>query len=145
MSSDVAVNLLIFVRILYRRDELMETVEIKSKRFAVRIARMVDYLRKEKKEFIITNQVLRSGTSIGANISEAQSSPSKKDFLAKMYIAFKECGETLFWLETLYKSGILTDMEYKSINHDCIEIRKMLSAITKTTKQNLEKESKKMK
>ena len=145
MSSDVAVNLLIFVRILYRRDELMETVEIKSKRFAVRIARMVDYLRKDKKEFIITNQVLRSGTSIGANISEAQSSPSKKDFLAKMYIAFKECGETLFWLETLYKSGILTDMEYKSINHDCIEIRKMLSAITKTTKQNLEKESKKMK
>lgn len=123
----------------------METVEIKSKRFAVRIARMVDYLRKEKKEFIITNQVLRSGTSIGANISEVQSSPSKKDFLAKMYIAFKECGETLFWLETLYKSGILTDMEYKSINHDCIEIRKMLSAITKTTKQNLEKESKKMK
>ena len=102
----------------------METVEEKSRRFAVRIVRMADYLRQEKKEYVVSTQVLKSGTSVGANIAEAESTPSKRDFHAKMYIAFKECNETIFWLETLHKSGKLNDKEFQSIYKDCCDIRK---------------------
>ena len=120
----------------------MESVEDKSRKFSVRIIRMSDYLKREKQEYVISNQVLRSGTSIGANGTEAQNAPSKRDFLAKMYIAFKECRETLFWLDSLHKAGKLTDKEYQSIYDDCVEIKRMLSSITKTTKENLKKEKK---
>lgn len=118
----------------------METVEEKSRRFAVRIVRMADYLRQEKKEYIVSTQVLKSGTSVDANIAEAESTPSKRDFHAKMYIALKECNETIFWLETLHKSGKLNDKEFQSIYKDCCDIRNMLAAITKTTRENIEKE-----
>ena len=108
----------------------------KSKNFALRIIALYKYLCAEKKEFVLSKQVLRSGTSIGANIAEANCACSNKDFLAKMYIAFKECAETAYWLELLYKAQYLSQLEFDSINSDCIELKKMLSSITKTLKEN---------
>lgn len=110
-------------------------IKNKSLIFAKRIIKLYKYLCEEKKEYILSKQLLRSGTSIGANIQEAECGISKKDFLAKMYIAFKECVETEYWLELL-KDDYLSEEEYKSIKADCEELRKILSSITKTTKEN---------
>ena len=104
----------------------------KSKDFSLRIIKLYKYLCNEKQEYVLSKQLLRSGTSIGANISEANCAFSKKDFLAKMYIAFKETAETVYWLELLYKSEFLNKSEFDSINSDCLEIQKLLSSITKT-------------
>lgn len=87
----------------------------KSKLFAIRIVRLYRHLCDEKKEWILSKQMLRSGTSIGANVVEAQAAVSKKDFLAKMYISFKECCETEHWLELLHETGYLADAEFESI------------------------------
>ena len=95
-----------------------------SKAFAVRIVKLYKFLTEEKKEFVISKQILRSGTSIGANIAEAQSAFSKKDFLAKMYVSFKECTETLYWLELLFETEYLTKEQYTSIFNDAAEIKK---------------------
>ncbi len=108
----------------------------KSKRFALRVIRLYKYLRAEKDETVISKQILRCGTSIGANIAEAECAISSSDFLAKMYIAFKESAETIYWLELLYQSEYITQNEYISMLNDCEEIRKILSSITKTTKEN---------
>lgn len=108
----------------------------KSKEFSLRIIGLYKYLCDEKKEFVLSKQLLRSGTSIGANIAEANCAISKKDFLAKMYIAFKESSETAYWLELLYGAEYLSKTEFESINLDCIELQKILSSITKTTKDN---------
>jgi len=108
----------------------------KSEKFAVRIIRLYQFLTENKKEYVLSKQILRSGTSIGANITEAKSGFSKKDFLAKMYIAFKECSETLYWLNLLVKTDYLTEEQYNSISSDAIELRKILSSITKTAKEN---------
>lgn len=108
----------------------------KSKKFALRIIRMYKYLCGEKKEYVLSKQLLKSGTSIGANIAEANCAISKKDFLAKMYIAFKECSETAYWLELLYGAEYLSKDEFGSINSDCVELKKLLSSITKTMKDN---------
>ena len=108
------------------------TAREKSKRLAIRIVRLYQYLCDEKKEYVLSKQVLRSGTSIGANLAEAETAMSRKDFLAKVYIALKECSETLYWLELLYETDYLSKQEYESINSDCVEIRKMLSSTTKT-------------
>ena len=104
----------------------------KSLQFAKRIVFACQHLRSEKNEFVLSNQMLRSGTSIGANIAEAQYAMSQKDFLAKLYIALKECSETLYWLELLYSCNYLSSTEYRSLNADCDELRKLLSAIKKT-------------
>ncbi len=103
----------------------------KSKAFAVRIVKLYRYLC-EKKEFILSKQLLKSGTSIGANIAEANCAISKKDFFAKMHIAFKECAESQYWLELLYETEYLTQAEYQSISHDCMELYRLLSSVTKT-------------
>lgn len=108
----------------------------KSKSFALRIIALYKYLCDEKKEFVLSKQLLRSGTSIGANIAEASCAYSSKEFLAKMYIAFKECAETAYWLELLYKAQYLNQPEFDSINTDCTELQKILSSITKTMKTN---------
>ncbi|MBO5729143.1 MAG: four helix bundle protein [Paludibacteraceae bacterium] len=108
----------------------------KSKNFAIRIIRLCKLLQ-DRKEYIISKQVTRSGTSIGANISESQFAISKKDFQAKMYIALKETHETLYWLELLFKTEYITETEYESINKDCLELKKILSSITKTTKEKI--------
>ena len=109
----------------------------KSKLFAIRIVKLYHYLCDEKKEWVLSKQLLRSGTSIGANIVEAQAAVSKKEFLAKMYISFKECCETEYWLELLHETDYLSDSEFESINQDNIALKKMLSSITFTTSNNL--------
>ena len=108
----------------------------KSRQFAVRIIRLGQSLQPEKKEFILSNQIIRSGTSIGANIVEALKAISQKEFLQKMYIAFKECNETMYWLDLLYATDYLSEQQFQSLNNDCAELQKILSSITKTTKNN---------
>ena len=109
----------------------------KSKTFAIRIVRLYQYLCSEKKEFVLSKQLLRSGTSIGANLAESECAISKKDFLAKIYIALKECAETLYWLELLRETEYLSSAEYESIHSDCEELRKMLSSTTKTLSESI--------
>ena len=117
--------------------EQEKTVKYKSKKFAVRIVNLYKYLCEEKKEFVLSKQVLRSGTSIGANIAESECAISYKDFLSKIYIALKECAETIYWLDLLFDTDFLLDSEYNSIKSDCEEIRKMLSSTTKTMNSKL--------
>lgn len=116
---------------------MKNTAKVKSKRFAVRIVRLYQYLCNEKKEYILSKQLLRSGTSIGANLAEAECAISKKDFLSKVYIALKECAETKYWLELLFDTEYLTSAEFDSIVKDCEELRKMLSSTTKTINSTL--------
>ena len=104
----------------------------KSKNFAIRIVRLYQYLCTEKKEFVLSKQLLRSGTSIGANLAEAIYGISDKDFLSKMYISLKECAETKYWLELLFKTDYLTEQQYQSINEDCTELIKLLTTSEKT-------------
>lgn len=106
----------------------------KSRDFASRIIKMHQYLQQQKREFVMSKQILRSGTSIGANISEALCAQSKKDFYAKMYIAYKESSESLFWIDMLFENGYITGPQYESIRNDNLELVKILSAITKTQK-----------
>lgn len=113
------------------------TAAQKSKQFAVRIIRLYQYLSAEKKEYILSKQLLRSGTSIGANLAEGECSISKRDFLAKMYVALKECNESLYWLDLLYETDYLSEREYTSVQTDCNELKKMLSSITKTTQHRI--------
>jgi len=108
----------------------------KSLQFAVRVVNLSKYLNQEKKEYTLSKQVLKSGTSIGANLAESATAFSKKDFLSKIYIALKECSETQYWLELLYRTDYLTEEMYHSMQQDCEELRKMLSSTTKTIKEN---------
>ena len=114
-----------------------ETVAARSRQFAVRIVRLYQYLCDEKKEYILSKQLLRCGTSIGANIAERTCAFSRREFLSKMYIAFKECNETLYWLTLLKETDYLTEQEYLSIKADCDILYKMLSSITKTLRETI--------
>ena len=113
------------------------TAREKSKDFAVRIVNLYRHLCDEKKEFVLSKQVLRSGTSIGANLAEAEYAISDKDFLSKVYIALKENAETIFWLDLLCQTKYLTEMEYSSMNEDALELLKMLKSTTKTLSNKL--------
>ena len=106
----------------------------KSKAFAVRIVNLYKYLSNEKKEYVLSNQMLRSGTSIGANVHEAVQAQSRNDFISKMNIALKEASETEYWLELLHDTDYLSSDEYTSIAKDCSEINKILISIVKTSK-----------
>jgi four helix bundle protein len=112
-------------------------VREKSMAFAVRIVNLYKFLCVQKKEYVMAKQVLKAGTSIGANISEAEHAISRKDFLAKNYIAFKECAETKFWLELLQRTEYINADEYVSLSKDCDEIYRILAAITKTTRERI--------
>ena len=109
-------------------------VEEKSKDFAVRIVKLYKYLCSERQEYVMSKQVLRSGTSIGANIAEAQEGQSKKDFISKMSIALSEASETAYWLELLVRTEYITPSQYESINEDCKELIKLLTAIVKRSR-----------
>ena len=109
----------------------------KSMKFAVRIVKMYKYLCDEKHEYILSKQLVRSGTSIGANIHEAINGQSRKDFLSKMYVAFKEATETEYWINLLTKTDYITEKECGGILVDCVEIKKILNSIIKTTKQSI--------
>jgi four helix bundle protein len=111
----------------------------KSKAFAVRVVRLYQYLADKKNEYVLSKQLLRCGTSIGANVREASQAQSKKDFIAKMSIALKEASETEYWLELLFETGYITEQEFSSIMGDCKEINKVLTAIVKTSRASIEK------
>lgn len=96
------------------------------------MVRLYQYLRDDKREYVLAKQLLRAGTSIGANLAEAECAISRKDFLSKVYIALKECSETLYWLELLHETDYLTMEQYSSMQSDCEELRRILSATTKT-------------
>ena len=114
-----------------RNDELTT----QSMDYAVSIIQLVKQL-KAKRESIISNQIGRSGTSIGANIREAQYAHGKADFIAKLQIALKEANETGYWLELLYRTGYLTESEFKTLDSACTSIRVMLITSVKTAKDN---------
>ena len=110
------------------------SIQEKSFRFAVRIVKLCRYLQNEKKEFILTKQLLRSGTSIGANVSESQQAQSRPDFVSKLPIALKEATETEYWLRLLHETDYLSNEQFDSIFNDCNEVKSLLVAIVKTTK-----------
>lgn len=110
-------------------------IEEKAFAFAVRIVRLCSYLRAEKNEYVLSKQLLRSGTSIGANISEAQQGQSRADFISKMSISLKETAETKYWLRLLQATDYLTEKEFSSVYADCVEIEKMLTSIVKSSKE----------
>ena len=107
----------------------------KSLAFAKRTARCYRYLRDKKKEIVMSKQLLRCGTSIGANVREGQYAQSKKDFISKMNIALKEAGETDYWLDVIHSAGYFNDEEYTSLDADNKELLRMLAAIVKTSKE----------
>ena len=109
----------------------------KSKSFALRIVKLSKYLCAEKKEFVLSNQLLRSGTSIGANIREGTRAQTGADFYLKLTIALKEADESAYWLELLHESEYITKEQFESIYNDCNELIKILVAITKTQKLKL--------
>ena len=110
-------------------------VEEKSFRFAVRIVKLNQYLRTKKKEYVLSKQLLRSGTSIGANVAESQQAQSRADFVSKLEIALKETSETKYWLRLLHATEYLSDSQFESINTDCSELEKLLVSIVKSTKK----------
>jgi four helix bundle protein len=112
-------------------------VQEKSYAFALRIVKLYRLLCEERKEYVLSKQVLRSGTSVGANIEEAIGGQSEKDFAAKMAIAYKEARETHYWLRLMHDSGFLDESAFLSINHDCEELLKLLGSITKTLKDKI--------
>ena len=109
----------------------------KSYALALRIVELYKYLTEEKKEFVLSKQILRSGTSIGANVEEAEGAQSEKDFLSKMSIAYKEARETKYWLRLLNDSGYLEKNPTDSLFHDIEEVLKLIGSIQKTMKYKI--------
>ncbi len=107
----------------------------KSYAFAVRIVKLSKYLQKEKKEFVLSKQILRSGTAIGALIREAEFGQSKADFTSKMRIALKEANETGYWLAVLKDTNFINEKSFQSLQSDCKELIAMLVATVKTSKR----------
>ncbi len=116
-----------------KTDNLVQT---KSYAFAVRIVRLYQHLSVKKKEYVLSKQVLRSGTSVGANVEEAIGGQSRADFVAKLSIAYKEARETSYWLRLLKDTEYLTEPEFESIHADAEELCRIIGAIQKSTKGN---------
>jgi len=112
-------------------------VKNKSFAFAVRVVKLYQFLSEEKREFLLSKQLLRSGTSVGAMVREAEHAETKNDFKHKMGIAQKEINETIYWLELLKKTDYLKPDQFESINKDAVEIIKLITAILKSTKANI--------
>ena len=110
-------------------------VKVKSHKFAVRVINLYKLLANKRKEFVLCKQLLRSGTSIGANIREALNAESKADFVHKLAIAQKECDETCYWLELLHDTGFISDSEYNSIHSDASELLRIIRSIILSTKK----------
>ena len=103
----------------------------KCMNFSIRIIGLCKFLNEEKHEYRIADQMFRSGTSIGANVAEAQCAISKSDFIAKLYISLKEANETLYWLRLLQRTQFINNRQFESVNNDCEELKRMLVSITK--------------
>ena len=117
-------------------------IRVKSKAFAIRVVRMAQYLQEERHEFVISRQVLKSGTSIGANIRESRNAQSTADFISKLEIALKESDETEYWLEILYETNYISKDIFDSMIADNKELTAMLTSIIKTCKENNTKKNK---
>lgn len=116
-------------------------IKNKSFGFAIRIVKLYQFLCEEKREFVLSKQLLRSGTSVGAMVREAEHAESKNDFKHKMSIAQKEINETIYWLELLKETDYLSKEQFFSLNTDAIEIIKLITSIIKSTKVNINKEN----
>lgn len=114
-------------------------IKIKSFNFALRIVKLYQFLNQEKREYVLSKQLLRSGTSVGALIRESEHAESKVDFIHKLAIAQKEANETDYWLELLFQSEYLNEAQFQSLKTDIIEINKILASIIISTKNNLKK------
>ena len=117
-------------------DSRENLIEQKSRQFAIRIINLYKYLLKEKKEFVLSKQLVRCGTSIGANVKEAIRAQSRPDFLSKMNIALKEAAETEYWLDLLQATDFLTRPQYESLQPDIEEIIRILCKIVHTTRDS---------
>jgi four helix bundle protein len=112
-------------------------VKNKSFEFAIRVVKLYQFLCDHKKEFVLSKQLLRSGTSVGAMVREAEHAETKKDFIHKMAIAQKEINETMYWLELLQQTQYLNNEQFESVNNDALEIIKLITSIIKTAKTNI--------
>ena len=112
-------------------------IKTKSKAFAIRIIKLYQHLIRSHSEFVISKQLLRSGTSIGANICEGLFAQSQADFIAKLSISLKEAAETRYWLELLCETEYLTKDEFDSVDKDCSELIALLTSILKTSRKGL--------
>lgn len=116
-------------------NEKKNMIKDKTFAFAVRVVKLYQYLSEQKKEFVLSKQILRSGTAVGALVREAQNAESKADFIHKMAIAQKECDESIYWLELLKATDYLSEKEYENINSEATEILKMIRSAIITLKQ----------
>lgn len=114
---------------------MKQTIQIKSFQFAVRIVNLCRYLQTEEKEYILSKQLLRSGTSIGANVAESQQAQSRPDFISKLNIALKEASETDYWLRLMHETKYLSQKQFESMITDCSELERLLTSIIKTAKE----------
>ncbi|MCK0131466.1 four helix bundle protein [Flavobacteriaceae bacterium F08102] len=112
-------------------------VKNKSFEFAIRVVKLYQFLCDQQKEFVLSKQLLRSGTSVGAMVREAEHAETKKDFIHKMAIAQKEINETMYWLELLHQTQYLNNEQFESVNNDALEIIKLITSIIKTAKTNI--------
>ena len=112
-----------------------DVIKVKSFKFAVRIVNLYKVLI-DRKEYVMSKQILRSGTSIGANIREAKNAESKADFIHKLGISQKEADETLYWLELLFETNFITEEEFNSLNSDGLEVIKLIKSIIISSKRN---------
>ena len=113
-------------------------IQIKSRNFAIRVINCYKYLVDECHEYVMSKQMLRCGTSIGANVRESINAQSRSDFLNKLNIALKEADETEYWLDLLYATDYLDEKQFQSLDVDCVELIKLLTAIIKSIKQRKE-------
>ena len=116
--------------------DMDNAIEVKSFQFSVRIVRLCRHLSDAKREHVLSRQLLRAGTSIGANVAEAQQAQSRADFISKISIALKETTETKYWIRLLVATDYLAQAEYDSIYRDCTELEKILTSILKTSKSD---------
>ncbi|MBR4136270.1 MAG: four helix bundle protein [Bacteroidales bacterium] len=112
-------------------------LRIKCMDFSIDVVNLYRHLTEDVKEYVLSKQILRSGTSIGANLVEAQNAVSDKEFLSKIFISLKETAETEYWLELLYKTNLITKQEYDQIMTNCKELYRLFNSITQTTKNKL--------
>ena len=118
---------------------MANAIQMKSRDFAIRIVGCYKFLTEQKGEYVMSKQLLRCGTSIGANTRESKNAQSRMDFLNKLNIALKEADETAYWLDLLHATHYLDDSQYESVNADCAELIKLLTSIIKKLKETSEK------
>lgn len=134
MDNGLMDNLYFTIKLITMKENILK---IKSFDFAVRIVKLYKFLKKEHNEFILSQQIVRSGTSVGALIREAEHGESLKDFIHKLTIGLKEANESKYWLDLLYATEFITKKMYDSMNKDCEELLKLLTASVKTSKSRI--------